>query len=295
MTLRSYLKDAAGRTFVIVWLLALVAIAVQRGISGALPPVGIAAGVILFCAFTSWLTRTPNADPAGDVAPDKMSGRAWAQLSIVFVLLVLTVHRGMVFHNQLPDELVTIPVWSAGLDLLSRLSAWLQLPNENFLINPVTYAGIPALWFLLLRIKPRWWGFRMGNGTVVAVLIWCTPIVAWWVYQLVTGQTALAGIGRKVLGNAFQNGFFEEFLFRGALLYGLARLMGLKWALTLSSVMFGLWHLGAVLDHAGGDVIVAIATCIYLQGMMGFGLGFVLCRTRNLAACSVIHVACNSL
>ena len=46
---------------------------------------------------------------------------------------------------------------------------------------------------------------------------------------------------------------------RGALLCGLARLMGEKWALSLSSVIFGLWHLGAVLDHTDGDVIVAIA------------------------------------
>ena len=31
----------------------------------------------------------------------------------------------------------------------------------------------------------------------------------------------MGAIGQKVLGNTFQNGFFEEFLFRGALLQGL--------------------------------------------------------------------------
>ena len=63
--------------------------------------------------------------------------------------------------------------------------------------------------------------------------------------SLLVGGTQISSLGFGLLHNSLRNGFFEEFLFRGALLAILIQLVHMQWAIVLSSLLFGLWHLGA--------------------------------------------------
>ncbi|MFN8513870.1 MAG: CPBP family intramembrane glutamic endopeptidase [Thermomicrobiales bacterium] len=92
------------------------------------------------------------------------------------------------------------------------------------------------------------------------------------------------------------NGFFEEFLFRGALQTRLRALGGPGWALVIQALVFGAWHLGlgyTNTDHAG--LLPALASTIVYQATLGLAFGVIFERTRNLLAPSVAHILVNSL
>jgi len=92
------------------------------------------------------------------------------------------------------------------------------------------------------------------------------------------------------------NGFFEEFLFRGALQTRLRALRGPGWALVIQALVFGAWHLGlgyTNTDHAG--LLPALASTIVYQATLGLAFGVIFERTRNLLAPSVAHILVNSL
>jgi len=59
---------------------------------------------------------------------------------------------------------------------------------------------------------------------------------------------------RELLRNAFSAGFSEEFLFRGALMSRLTRVVPTGWALFAQASLFGLWHYGAATYAAKGNV-----------------------------------------
>ena len=97
-----------------------------------------------------------------------------------------------------------------------------------------------------------------------------------------------------MIGNSLQNGFFEEFLFRGALHTRLSRLLPAPGALVLQALLFGLWHLGANIRMMDGDLLAGAAVCIVSQTIGGLAYGLVFTRTRNLIAPSVAHVMMNA-
>ena len=93
-----------------------------------------------------------------------------------------------------------------------------------------------------------------------------------------------------------QNGFGEEFLFRGALQTRLRALLSPSWAIVIQALLFGIWHFGANFGHNGINSINAvIAFSVVLQGTAGLAFGIIFQRTRNLLACTVFHVVLNSL
>jgi hypothetical protein len=87
----------------------------------------------------------------------------------------------------------------------------------NVVANPLQYFVIPFLLLLLLGARPRELGFRKGNKAGRVSLLWLALPLVVWVGLLVTGNLAPQALVRRIISNTFQNGFFEEFLFRGAL------------------------------------------------------------------------------
>ncbi len=81
----------------------------------------------------------------------------------------------------------------------------------------------------------------------------------------------------------------EEFLFRGALQARLCWLLSPSWAVVVSLLVFGLWHIGFVAQGVGGNYIVGAAYSIVNQATIGLFFGLIFWRTRSLLACSIIH------
>jgi hypothetical protein len=175
-------------------------------------------GVILRFAFTFylfvlvWLTkRITEPFSAEESKGSENTGRLWAQLAVILTIILLTG-----FHSE------AIPVWS---DMVARFRAlgestlpaeWVGGPG-NVVANPLQYFVIPFLLLLLLGARPRELGFRKGNKAGRVSLLWLALPLVVWVGLLVTGNLAPQALVRRIISNTFQNGFFEEFLFRGAL------------------------------------------------------------------------------
>jgi len=116
-----------------------------------------------------------------------------------------------------------------------------------------------------------------------------------WIVLIAMGQLPLQTLARRLIGNALQNGFFEEFLFRGALQSRLSTVIAPGWALVVQALLFGLWHVEANLRMFSGDWLGALAWCIVLQAVMGLFFGLLLQQTRSLIAPAVAHVISNAI
>ena len=93
----------------------------------------------------------------------------------------------------------------------------------------------------------------------------------------------------------------EETAFRGVLLSLLQRTSGLWRGVLLSSLVFGLWHVGLVVRAAlAGSLakesallgFIAVAACAFVAGI---GLALVRLRTSTLVGSMMMHLAVNSL
>lgn len=81
--------------------------------------------------------------------------------------------------------------------------------------------------------------------------------------------------------------FWEETLFRGDLLGALAARVGTAWAVALSSVVFGLYHLGWSDVTAGVGGVLSLN--ILLKVVMGIVFAVSAVRTRSLVPSAIAH------
>jgi membrane protease YdiL (CAAX protease family) len=244
----------------------------------------------VYLIILTWLTvRVTNPMPEDEAQSTQKKSMIWAQIGVLGIIILLTGFRSE-----------NIPLWSGMVDWFFNLGESL-LPAEwfggpgNAVANPVQYFVIPFLLLLLLGAKPAELGFGRGNKVWKACLVWIALPAVIFSVLLASGMLPAQTLLRRIIGNTFQNGFFEEFLFRGALQTRLRNVISTPWALTLQAFLFGLWHLRANAQMMDGNVLAALAFCITSQTVAGFVFGFVYHRTRNLLAPSVAHVITNVL
>lgn len=245
---------------------------------------------VLYQILLTWLTKRvtdpmPNEEEAQPINKTKI----WIQIGILGIIILLT---GFASDS--------VPVWSAIVNWAKALgesnlpAEWFGGPG-NAVANPLQYFVIPLVLLLLLGAKPTELGLGKGHQIWKSSVIWLAlPVVIWGVL-LMTGQLPAQTLARRIIGNTFQNGFFEEFLMRGALQTCLRKIMASPWALTVQAFVFGLWHLRANTDMMDGNLIAGIAFCIISQTAAGFIFGYLFERTRNLVVPSVAHVVMNVL
>lgn len=245
---------------------------------------GISFLILLLILATGALTRSsraiPNAGEAGnqEAKHTPQGWRIWAQLSALAVVVLFTLYAGMVFNNDAP-----------------RLPGVYQLVKAIYhvttlVVNPLMYVVVPLLILFALGAHWRELGFARGRRAWAALGVWA--IVPLLIIGVALGMESLSPLRLLLLliGNTLQNGPMEEFLWRGAILTRLRLLMGEPWSIVVSSLAFGLWHIGANLSSFNGDLVPALAFCIVSQATIGIGFAFLFTRTRNLLASSVAHV-----
>ena len=242
----------------------------------------------LFMALLAWLTgRVTRPLPAEVETARPTPGRAWAQFGVLGVVILVTGFGAG-----------TVPLWSAMVARLQSVGEavlpveWFGGPG-NAVANPVQYFVIPLLLLLALGARPRELGLGRGHRVWPASLIWLAIPGLILIWPAVAGALPAPTLVRRLIGNFFQNGFFEEFLFRGALQTRLRLFLTTPWALVIQALAFGLWHLRGNTAQFGGNVIGGLAWCIVSQGVIGLAFGYVFHRTRNLVAPTVAHVMIN--
>lgn len=290
--LRSVVRSRSAQVFALVWLLAAVYLIAVGRPNWVITSLAVFVPILLFALITTAIT-----DPPGRLERDALPrprGLVWAQVLVVGLLIALTAYNGLVFHGIFPAE-PGIPVWTPFIRALERLGGqWFGL--DNALANPVTYFLIPLPLLLLLGARLPDLGLGRGHRVGRVTLLWCGLPLLILLVLLLTGQATAGRIGGRLLSNAVQNGFFEEFLFRGALQTRLRRWLTPGWALVIQALIFGVWHLGLGFTNTGSsNVLAALASTIVFQAALGVAFGIILERSRSLVAGSLFHIIYNTV
>lgn len=258
--------------------------------------IGKAEGVMLLAAYgvytglLTWLSvrQTTPVPPAA--APQLVAPwRLRLQLAVIGAALLFT---------ALPA--LAPPFWTALVEHVAALgdqllpAAWVG-DGGNALANPLQYFLIPLLALLLLGARPAELGLGRGWRVGRVCALWLGLPALIWGALLSLGLLPLQTLIRRLLGNALQNGFFEEFLLRGALQTRLERLLAPADGFVLQALVFGLWHVEANTNMMDGDLLAGLAVCVASQAVSGLCLGLIFRRTGNLVAPGVVHVTMNSL
>ncbi len=283
------LQSSAARFYLVVWLIA----AIYLTLIGDAPifQLAYAVGVLLFAIITLQITE---AKVPALVAETPQRRVAWRQVGIATFFIALTGYTFL--GNILPAGAANVPLWSPLIAAVGGLgeqvlsgSEWVSAPY-NFFANPFQFFIVPGIILLLAGVRPAQMGFRRGHRVVQVIAVWCfIPALV-----IIFSGVPLQRVVYRLISHSFQNGFFEEFLFRGALHAGLRRVIKADWALVIQALIFGIWHLGANAGMKDGNVLGAIAVCVTSQSVLGLGFGIILQRTRNLIAPSVFHVVSNT-
>lgn len=271
--------------FAVVWLWGVGFLALRGEWSWVGRAAGIAVGLGVFIWITFWLTRERPTLPEGEEEGGPGApGRLALQLGIALVLAAMASLR---FRG--------IPLWSDFVGMLYDAGRALPVPHANYLANPVLYVVLPGAAVLALGASWRGIGFRKGWRPWRVVAAWSAPVVGIWVYAMITSGLGMGRIVRALVSHTFQNGFMEEFLWRGVIQTRLARLWSPGWGLVLASLLFGWWHIDSITDWSGDDWWLAGALNVVVQAPFGLAMGVIFDRTRNLLAPSVIHAVANAV
>lgn len=199
--------------------------------------------------------------------------RAPLQLALCLAVILVTGVAGVFFGSEDDSQ-------PRGLGEMYGTGAW------QFLIEVcVVFVGLR-----LLGMRRRDLGLgapARGSGRIA--YLWIATALAFLARDVSHGLVTPFEAARDVLHNVFRNGFSEEFLFRAALFSRLRLVLSDEWALVGQAAVFALWHYGADIRAAQGNLLVAVCFMITVQGVFGYALGFLALRTRSIVIGSAFH------
>ena len=88
-------------------------------------------------------------------------------------------------------------------------------------------------------------------------------------------------------------GFLEEMIFRGFLFQAMAK-DGIRLAIIVSSVTFGMGHIVNLFNGSGAELLPNLLQVIYAAAI-GFAFVMIYCKTKSLVPCILTHSIFNSL
>ena len=192
----------------------------------------------------------------------------WFALAWIIAYVVLASAGDNISADLGIDKIVTLPiliVMSAILYLFVRKNG---LAEKYGLCKPQLPAARMLYYIplLLLLTANLWYGIAMNMPALETVL-----------YVLAM----------------FCVGFLEELIFRGLLFQAMAK-DGVKTAIIVSSVTFGIGHIVNLVNGSGAELLPNLLQVIYAVAV-GFAFVMIYCRTRSLMPCIVVHSVFNGL
>ena len=88
-------------------------------------------------------------------------------------------------------------------------------------------------------------------------------------------------------------GFLEELIFRGLLFQAMAK-DGLKSAIIVSSITFGIGHIVNLINGSGAQLLPNLLQVMYAMAV-GFAFVMIYCKTKSLMPCIIVHSVFNGL
>ena len=295
--LKPVLTSSAAWCFTTTWAAgAIYLAAIGRG-DIVVSCLCLLAVLMFFCVITVGITKTER-EPKVKLS---RTGRSLLllQIAVIVFFVCMTLYTSLMFYGVVGRR--SIPVWSPIIETFSRLGK--QMFSNDTVVNPALAMANPAKYFLLplpllllLGARFRELGFCRGRRTLSVVALWCCVPAGVLVYLLAFGRLSCSALLRRLLSHLLINGFAEEFLMRGALQTRLRALLNPSWAIIIQALTFGMWHFAAHYGSLGiTGIAPVIAFCIVRSATFGLAYGIIFQRTRNLLACTAIHVVTNSL
>jgi membrane protease YdiL (CAAX protease family) len=247
-----------------MWFAAAASLAVRGLLEELVLAVFTAVVVLVGIALTRAATPQPTPDAR------RRDGRTIAQAAFLVVVVLFSCVR-------------------FGPPLLTQVTGWGYLPLWAY---PVVVFVLPLVVVVALGARAGDIGLQRGYRPFAVAGVWMGLRALMLLPAIIAGQ-GLRVAGMMVLhlvGVAFP----EELLFRGLLQTRLSMVVGSGWAVVLTGLLFGLWHLGVNTTAYGGDLATAAARSMVVQGMLGLGYSYALARTRSLVAPSLAHAAFNA-
>ncbi|HEY0752907.1 MAG TPA: CPBP family intramembrane glutamic endopeptidase [Ktedonobacteraceae bacterium] len=221
----------------------------------------------------------------------------WWQTIILLLIVLFVTYRSMVFYfpnaMHIPG-LYPLARWtiyflgSAQIPPGHLLSA--PKPPEQLIAIPALFVLLPLSLLCLLGARERELGLGYGHHAWRVAGLWSAiPLLGLIAVTMIGTVASLLMFVQHVGQAILQSGFFEEFLFRGALMTRLRYLLHSDWSIVLSSLLFALFSVGVRTNQFGSDWVVGVAAAMVTQATLSLGMATIFLRTRNLLAASIFH------
>ncbi len=192
----------------------------------------------------------------------------WFAVAWIIAYVVLASTGDNVSADLGIDKIVTLPILIAMSAVLYFFVRKNGLAEKSGLCKPRIPAAkmlyyIPLLVLLTANL---WYGAAMNLSPLETVL-----------YIL----------------SMFCVGFLEELIFRGLLFQAMAR-DGVKSAIIVSSVTFGIGHIVNLINGSGADLLSNLLQVVYAVAI-GFAFVMIYVKSKSLLPCIIVHSVFNGL
>ena len=192
----------------------------------------------------------------------------WFAVAWIIAYVVLASTGDNISADLGIDKIVTLPI----LILLSAILYFFIRKNgltEKYGLCKPRLPAAKMLFYaplLVLLTANLWYGIGMNQSPV---------------------ETALYVL------SMFCVGFLEEMIFRGLLFQAMAK-NGVRSAIIVSSVTFGIGHIVNLFNGSGAELLPNLLQVVYAIAI-GFAFVMIYCRTKSLMPCILTHSVFNGL
>ena len=192
----------------------------------------------------------------------------WFALAWIIGYVVLASTGDNISADLGIDKVVTLPILIAMSGVLYFFVSKNGLTEKYGLCRPQLPAAKMLYYIplLLLLTANLWYGVALNQSPLETVL-----------YILAM----------------FCVGFLEELIFRGLLFQAMAK-DGVKTAIIVSSVTFGIGHIVNLVNGSGAELLPNLLQVMYAVAI-GFAFVMIYCRTGSLMPCIIVHSIFNGL
>ncbi len=230
----------------------------------------------------------------GITAPDQVSGLAWWPIAFVLIILVLF---NILYHRVAPQSHHLLWALGGTFGLLA-----IGVLDGN------SWTDMGLGWGYLF------WGFLWAVGSIIIVTLGYIVASSFRKGRDAMHDERVSSLsGPKMMFNAlvevpFGTVLFEEIAFRAVLFSMLARRFGVVWALVISAILFGLWHilpsigsheqssaLGNVVGKGRKGAILAVVLSVVTTTIAGVVFAFLRLISGSVLAPMGLHWATNGM
>ncbi len=190
-------------------------------------------------------------------------------------------------------SIVWIIVYVVGTSIADSISRDIGEEKLFSFIFLIALSAVAVIWMKKNSLLKKYGICRSEAGAVK--FLYYIPLIAIMSCNVWFGLTFNMGALETALyiGSMLCVGFLEEFIFRGLLFRAMSR-DGLKAAVIVSSLTFGIGHMVNLVNGSGADLISTLLQVVYAAAF-GFLCVVMFYRGGSLWPCIIAHGAVNSL